>query len=145
MKLSPFLALALAGVSVAQSINIRKPRPGASLDRGTPIPVTIQALTDGLKVQEVSVVISMATCPGGKCPSAGDSIGMVLYAGPFKPQGTGKPQEAGKPQETFNITIPNSFPTGPAELLATHFLLVGEGGSPRVQIAGEIVYVEPDS
>lgn len=42
MKFSPFLALALAGVSVAQSIGIRKPRPGASLDRGTPVPVTIQ-------------------------------------------------------------------------------------------------------
>ncbi|KAG6141898.1 hypothetical protein E4U12_004105 [Claviceps purpurea] len=139
MKFSPFLALVLAGVSVAQSINIRKPRPGASLDRGTPIPVTIQALTDGLKIQEVSVVISMATCPEGKCPSAGDNIGTILYAGPFQPQG------AGTPQETFNITIPNSFPTGPAELLATHFLLVGEGGSPRVQIAGMIIYVEPDS
>ncbi|KAG5936801.1 hypothetical protein E4U60_002346 [Claviceps pazoutovae] len=139
MKFSPFLALALAGVSVAQSINIRKPRQGASLDRGTPIPVTIQALTDGLKLQEVSVVISMAACPGGKCPSVGDNIGMILYAGPFQPQGTGKPQE------TFNITIPNSFPTGPTMLLATHFLLVGEGGSPRVQITGEIVYVEPDS
>ncbi|KAG6023822.1 hypothetical protein E4U19_004114 [Claviceps sp. Clav32 group G5] len=140
MKFSPFLALALVGVSMAQSINIRKPRPGASLDRGTPIPVTIQAPTDGLKLREVSIVISMASCPEGKCPSAGDDIGTILYAGPFNPQETG----SGTPQGTLNITIPNNFPTGAAELLATHFLLVGEGGSPRVQIAGEIVYVEPD-
>ncbi|KAG6084801.1 hypothetical protein E4U30_001748 [Claviceps sp. LM220 group G6] len=138
MKFSPFLALALAGISMAQSIGIRKPRPGASLDRGTPIPITIQTPTDGLKLREVSLVISMASCPDGKCPNAGDNIGMILYAGPFNPQAQG----TATPQETFNITIPNNFPTGAAELLATHFLLVGEGGSPRVQIAGEIVYVE---
>ncbi|KAG5957708.1 hypothetical protein E4U58_005702 [Claviceps cyperi] len=140
MKFLPFLALALAGVSVAQRINIRKPRPGASLDRGTPIPVTVQTPTEGLKLREVSVVISLASCPDGKCPDAGEDIGMILYTGPFNPQGTGP----GGPQETFNVTIPDSFPTGAAELLATHFLLVGEGGSPRVQIAGEIIYVESD-
>ncbi|KAG5995443.1 hypothetical protein E4U43_003027 [Claviceps pusilla] len=130
MKFSPLLTLALAAVATAQNIYIRRPRPGASLDRAIPFPVIIQTPTNGLTLQEVGLVISLLPCPGDSCPNAGGNIGTVLYSGLFDPQGTPTPQQ------TFNITIPGSFPLGAAELLATHFVLIG--------IAGELVYVEDE-
>lgn len=69
-------------------------------------------------VQEVSVVLSILPCPDGACPNAGEDLGTILSAGPFQPAGQ-------PPQQTFNITVPESFPVGYAELVATHFVLTG--------------------
>ncbi|OAA44197.1 hypothetical protein NOR_03925 [Metarhizium rileyi] len=85
-------------------------------------------------VQEVSIVLSILPCPDGTCPNAGADLGTIFSAGSFQP--TGQP-----PKQTFSVTIPESFPVGPAELLATHFVLTGAGHAPMLQIAGEIVFV----
>lgn len=69
-------------------------------------------------VQEVSVVLSILPCPDGSCPNAGEDLGTILSVGPFQP--VGQP-----PEQTFNITVPDSFPVGYAELVATHFVLRG--------------------
>ncbi|KAG5982694.1 hypothetical protein E4U55_001517 [Claviceps digitariae] len=138
MKFSSFLALAFAAVATAQNIYIKRPRPGASLDRETPFPVIVQTPTNGTSLQEIALVLSILPCPGNSCPNAGENIGTILYSGPFEPQGQPTPQQ------TFNLTIPGSFPVGAAELLATQFVLIGTGHAPMLQIAGEIIYVESD-
>ncbi|KAG6009009.1 hypothetical protein E4U21_003340 [Claviceps maximensis] len=139
MKFSPLVTLALAAVATAQNIRIRRPRPGASLDRETPFTVIIQTPTNGTILRHVSIVISLLPCPDGSCPNAGENLGIILYSGPFEPKG------GPTPEQTFNMTVPGSFPPGPAEFLATQFVMIGEKCAPKLQIAGEYVYIESES
>ncbi|KAG5913310.1 hypothetical protein E4U42_001293 [Claviceps africana] len=135
MKLS-LVTLALAAVSAAQNIRIRRPRPGASVVGGGVVSVVVQTPTNGSQLHEVSLILSILPCPNDNCPNAGNNLGTILYEGPFHPQG------APIPEQTLNVTVPESVPLGTAELLATHFVLVG--GAPTLQIAGEVVYVDSD-
>lgn len=64
------------------------------------------------------MVLSILPCPDGSCPNAGEDLGTILSVGPFQP--VGQP-----PEQTFNITVPDAFPGGYAELVATHFVLRG--------------------
>ncbi|KID86043.1 hypothetical protein MGU_06735 [Metarhizium guizhouense ARSEF 977] len=109
--------LALVGLASAQQISITSPRPGSLVHRNTPTALVVQTENNGT-VQEVSVVLSILPCPDGACPNAGEDLGTILSAGPFQPAGQ-------PPQQTFNITVPESFPVGYAELVATHFVLTG--------------------
>ncbi|KAK9444157.1 hypothetical protein VB005_01903 [Metarhizium brunneum] len=131
--LAPLLALAGLHIASAQQISIKSPRPGTVVHRNTPTAMTVQTENNGT-VQEVSVVLSILPCPDGSCPNAGEDLGTILSVGPFQP--VGQP-----PEQTFNITIPDSFPVGYAELVATHFVLRGDKHAPFLQIAGEIVIV----
>ncbi|EFY92588.1 hypothetical protein MAC_01224 [Metarhizium acridum CQMa 102] len=117
MKFLALPPLALLGLASAQQISIESPRPGTTLHRNRPTDMVVQTQNNGT-VQEVSVVLSILPCPDGTCPNAGEDLGTILSAGPFQP--TGQP-----PEQKFSINIPESFPVGYAELLATHFVLTG--------------------
>ncbi|KZZ94390.1 hypothetical protein AAL_05357 [Moelleriella libera RCEF 2490] len=135
-KLGAVLAALAASTAVsAQSIEFKSPRPGTTVHRERQTVLTVQTPNNGTAVQEVSLVLSILPCPDDSCLDAGQNLGTLLYTGPFAP--TGQPT----PQQAFNVTIPAAFPVGPAELLATHFVLRGDGHAPYVQIGGEIVFV----
>ncbi|KHN95209.1 uncharacterized protein MAM_06920 [Metarhizium album ARSEF 1941] len=140
LLLAPLAAVASASVQIA----IKSPRPGATLHRQRPSEMVVQTPNnDTTAAREVSLVLSVVPCPESACPNAGDGLGTVLYAGPFRPvapaAAPGAP--AGPPEQAFQVDVPASFPVGPAELLATHFVLTGDNLSPLLQIAGEVVFV----
>ncbi|KZV68471.1 hypothetical protein PENSPDRAFT_514353 [Peniophora sp. CONT] len=124
----------LVAVATAQSVTFTTPRSGGTLSRGSPTTITIQRPTTSTTVQSVSIVLSLDACTGSTCPNPSSALGTILFAGPFNP--TGSP-----PSQSFNVTIPATFPSGEAEILATHFSLTGTGPTASTEIDGEIIFV----
>ena len=71
---------------------------------------------------EVGVAITLHHCTQTPCESANDSLGSVLYTGPFNPQ---RSSPTTQPVQGFPVVIPTSFESGPAVFSVVHASLVG--------------------
>ena len=72
---------------------------------------------------EVGISIQLHHCTQTPCEDIGIWLGNLLYAGPYNPQFG--PGFFGEPQQNFTVTIPDSFPSGPALLSVGHANVVG--------------------
>ena len=73
-------------------------------------------------VTEVGIAITLHHCSQTPCENAIDSLGFVLYTGPFNPQRTSPTTQ---PVQSFPVVIPTSFDSGSAVLSVVHSQLVG--------------------
>ncbi|KAJ7023070.1 hypothetical protein C8F04DRAFT_970561 [Mycena alexandri] len=114
----------LATTAFAQSAAIGAPADGSSVQAGSNITVEVDRPDTLTGSTEVAVVIGFLSCNGRPaCPAASEVLGSILYNGPFNPQfvtGVSRP-----PHQNFTVTIPSTFPSGPAQLAVSHFSLVG--------------------
>ena len=74
---------------------------------------------------EVGIVISFLSCPNNVCPSTVGSLGTILYNGPFKPSRPNPNPYHLQPNRNFRVHIPKGATKGKAQLIVTHFNLVG--------------------
>ncbi|KLO18611.1 hypothetical protein SCHPADRAFT_993492 [Schizopora paradoxa] len=124
-----FAVLALAASAFAQSVSIASPTPGQNVNAGQGATVIIQKGDSITPSTEIGVAITLHHCTQSPCEDASQTLGSVLYSGPFTPQRpTGSPGLAsGAPFEGFGVTIPQGFATGEAVVTVVHSSLIGAG------------------
>ncbi|KAJ7062040.1 hypothetical protein C8F01DRAFT_122908 [Mycena amicta] len=131
---------ALVGAAVAQGVLIGAPAPGSTVSAGSSIVVEIDRPDTLTPSIEVAIVIGFQSCinsnigfPDGVCPSPDDSMGTILYNGPYDPQFQDDGTVNHFPHQNFTVTIPPSAPNGTAQLNVAHVALVGAVKFPLLQ------------
>ena len=136
-----FALLALAASAVAQTVSIATPMAGQTFSKGQSVEVQVVepvrlTVFVGLKsiglplnqqiaqqaVTEIGIAITLHPCSQSPCENADDSLGTVLYTGPYNPQRTSPTTQ---PVQGFSVVIPTSFESGPALISVVHSSLVG--------------------
>ncbi|KAJ6461078.1 hypothetical protein C8R45DRAFT_879278 [Mycena sanguinolenta] len=135
MKFLSSLALSAlcAATALAQSVQIGAPAAGTTVSAGSNITVEIDRPDSLTASAEVAIVIGFLPCGGfaSGCPPPSETLGTVLYNGPYDPEfsapvgGVNKP-----PHQNFTVTIPSSASPGPAQLGVVHVALVGLSETP---------------
>ncbi|KAF5348504.1 hypothetical protein D9756_009644 [Leucocoprinus leucothites] len=137
------LTALLAGLTVvsAQSVMIGAPPAGAQLTVGQSTVVEIITPNFLSSSKEVSVAIGITSCASGFCPSPSDTLGNLLYSGPYNPQRVpGDPFL--QPNQNFTVTIPGHLPKGPATIGVAHFALIGAGLQPWLETKNVSVVIQ---
>jgi hypothetical protein len=140
MKLVSFLTFASFTVSAvfAQGIQIAYPTPNTSVTHGSNITITV-VKPDTIDTDiSVGLTIGMLQCTS-PCPDPTQELGAVLYAGAFNPQFPPSSASNHQPQQNFTVTVPNF--SGPVQLAAIHYALVGAGPSSTLQSTVEALTV----
>jgi len=130
-----FALLALAASAVAQTVSIATPMAGQALSKGQSVEVQVVEPIAQQAVTEIGIAITLYPCSQTPCEDANDSLGTVLYTGPYNPQRTSPTTQ---PVQGFSVVIPSSFESGPALFSVVHSSLVGAGPN----FANEIVNVD---
>ncbi|EED14702.1 conserved hypothetical protein [Talaromyces stipitatus ATCC 10500] len=129
----------IASTALAQSVSIGLPAAGAQLSTGTPTTFQIQRPDTLTGSQEIAVVIGISKCnSGGRCASPDESMGTVLYNGPFNPQFH---ETALPPYQNFTLEIPESAATDNGLVTVAHFSLVGASAWPMVEYLNQSITV----
>ncbi|KZP30648.1 hypothetical protein FIBSPDRAFT_777409, partial [Athelia psychrophila] len=129
---SALAILLCAAASAAQSIQIGEPADGTTVKSGTPLVVEVVRPDSLESSTEVGVVISFISCPNNACPSSANRLGTILYNGPYKPQFPNPNPNHLQPNQNFRIHIPKGA-KGKAQLIVTHFNLIGAGPAPNTE------------
>ncbi|KIJ59710.1 hypothetical protein HYDPIDRAFT_32931 [Hydnomerulius pinastri MD-312] len=125
MKFSTLFALpVLATAALAQQILIKSPVAGSKVGEGSKITVEIERPDFQSSSQEVAVVIAMNMCRPTCFP--GQSLGHILYNGPFNPQVPNPNPDHLQPFQNFTVQVPPGF-MGNSVLTVTHVALIGAG------------------
>ncbi|KAB8071476.1 hypothetical protein BDV29DRAFT_179133 [Aspergillus leporis] len=137
MKAPYFLALLVATVS-AQNAVIGYPAEGQQIAQGEELVVQVQRPNSLTGSVEVAVAIGVAFCASSPCFAPKDSIGTILYNGPFKPEyhETSQP-----PYQNFTVQIPDSAAEGTAQINVAHVAIVGASTWPFFETLNRTVTV----
>ncbi|KAF3402998.1 hypothetical protein DPV78_003654 [Talaromyces pinophilus] len=129
----------IASTALAQSVFIGLPAAGAQLYTSTNATFQIQRPDSLTGSQEIAVVIGINKCgSGATCSSPEDSMGTVLYNGPFDPQfhETYLP-----PYQNFSLEIPEGAATDNGIVTVAHFSLVGASTYPLIEYLNQTVTI----
>ncbi|KAI0685346.1 hypothetical protein BC835DRAFT_1384561 [Cytidiella melzeri] len=138
----PLVVLALAAAATAQNIALGYPFAGTSVSRGQNLTVEVDKPNSLSGSTDVSIVIALRSCsslPDGSCDTVVNSpvpeiLGTLLYVGPFSPKYSTTGEYWKPPYENFTAYIPPTFPQGQASLTVTHFVLIGAGPYPILDV-----------
>ncbi|KAF9058772.1 hypothetical protein BDP27DRAFT_1240304 [Rhodocollybia butyracea] len=125
--------LAIATTSVlAQSARIGAPSNATEVAAGSSFVMMVERPDTLTGSQEIALIIGLASCTN--CPGPSKSLELLcvifLYNGGFDPEpGTGSLP----PHQNFTLTVPSTFPQGPAQLGVAHFALVGASPQPFLE------------
>ncbi|KAF9065038.1 hypothetical protein BDP27DRAFT_1425213 [Rhodocollybia butyracea] len=122
--------LAVATTSVlAQSAKTGAPPNATEVAAGSNFTMMVERPDTSIGSREISLVIGLASC--ANCPGPSKELGTTLYNGGFDPKFTSKPGTTTlPPHQNFTLTVPSTFPQGPAQLGVAHFALVGASTQP---------------
>jgi len=141
MKLLSILAASiLVAIAAAQGIDIGSPAEGQNVTPGQQLTIEVIKNDDIESSIEAGLVIGIVPCPVASNPTgcSPDDLGSILYNGPYNPQLNGH-----QFSESFTVTIPDSIPTGVAQISIARFFLIGAGNSPTLGgITGSVNVVE---
>lgn len=129
----------VASTALAQSVSIGLPTAGAQLYTSTNATFQIQRPDSLTGSEEIAVVIGINKCSSGAtCIPPEDSMGTVMYNGPFNPQfhETYLP-----PYQNFTLEIPESVATGNGIVTVAHFSLVGASTYPLIEYHNQTVTI----
>ncbi|KAJ6629323.1 hypothetical protein B0H10DRAFT_1776580 [Mycena sp. CBHHK59/15] len=133
-----FLSLALgalcATTAFAQRVAIGAPADGASVTAGSNITVEVDRPDTLSSSVEVAIVIGFNSCASRPCLPPSETIGTLLYNGPYDPEFHTNVSFSKPPHQNFTVTIPASAPNGEAQLSVTHFSLIGASLGPFLEI-----------
>ncbi|KAB8230223.1 uncharacterized protein BDW43DRAFT_170263 [Aspergillus alliaceus] len=137
--MTPIFIALLAAVASAQNAAIGFPKQGQEITPGDNLVVQVQRPNTLTGSQEVGVVIGLSSCASKPCFSPQDSMGTVLYNGPFKPvyHETSQP-----PYQNFTVQIPDSAVKGDAQINVAHVAIVGASAWPYLDLLNQTVVVE---
>jgi len=143
---SIFISLVLAvSTTLAQHVVIASPIYGTDLPRSGYTTIDLERPFSVVpNLQEIGVVIGLASCSSRhSCAltSATDAIGTVLYSGQWNPQPSDSTPQPASFGQKVNVSIPSSFPVGPAILSLTHAAIAGQGPSPFFEMSNVTVNV----
>ncbi|KAF8838564.1 hypothetical protein BDN67DRAFT_954823 [Paxillus ammoniavirescens] len=129
------LSLALlAGSALAQSTQLTLPAPYSTLIPGNNATVRVGMGGYPENIDVVAMVIGLAACYDGECFPPTDTMGTILYQGPYNPV-------RGQYYEDFTVTVPKYFLPGKAALNVINFFMVGASYVPNVHFLNETVYI----
>ncbi|KAF7377905.1 hypothetical protein MSAN_00214200 [Mycena sanguinolenta] len=133
MKFLGSLALSavFAATALAQAVDIGAPAAGTTVSAGSNITVEIDRPDSLTASTEVAVVIGFLSCGASGCPPPSETLGTILYNGPYDPEFSNDGSGVNKPpHQNFTVTIPSSASSGPAQLGVIHLALVGLSETP---------------
>ncbi|KIJ13019.1 hypothetical protein PAXINDRAFT_117585 [Paxillus involutus ATCC 200175] len=133
LKAALSLAL-LAGSALAQSTQLTLPAPYSTLIPGDNVTVRVGMGGYPENIDVVAMVIGLAACYDSECFPPTDTMGTILYQGPYKPV-------SGQYYEDFTVTVPKTFIPGKAALNVINFFMVGASYQPNVQYLNETVFI----
>ncbi|KAL6297882.1 hypothetical protein BKA93DRAFT_831176 [Sparassis latifolia] len=137
MMFKSFFTLAcFTAAALAQSAFINLPVEYDSFSPGDNFTAQITRPDTLTGSDEVAIVIALLSCAGFTGGCAGldvtDSLGTVLYQGPFAP--AFQPVGFYEPYQNFTVQVPTSFAAGQASLSLSHFSLIGLGPYPNLEV-----------
>ncbi|KNG88757.1 hypothetical protein ANOM_002819 [Aspergillus nomiae NRRL 13137] len=137
MKAPYFLTFLAAAVS-AQNAGIGFPTKDQEITAGENLVVQIQRPNSLTGSKEMGVAIGVASCASRPCMAPKDTLGTLLYNGPFKPEyhETSQP-----PYQNFTVTIPDSIAKGDAQINVAHVAIVGASAWPYLDLLNQTVVV----
>ncbi|RHZ49489.1 uncharacterized protein CDV56_101780 [Aspergillus thermomutatus] len=136
MKVPYFLTFFAATVS-SQNVVLGLPA-GQNLAPGSSTVVQIQKPMTLTGSQEVTVVIGLSSCVEYKCYPAADTMGTILYIGPYDPE---QHEYSQPPYQNITVTIPQAIPKGNAQLNLAHFSLVATSAWPYLETLNQTVLI----
>ncbi|KAF9058875.1 hypothetical protein BDP27DRAFT_1239907 [Rhodocollybia butyracea] len=130
--------LAIATTSVlAQSARIGAPSNATEVAAGSSFVMMVERPDTLTGSQEIALIIGLASCTNcpawNYCASFLCTFSRLLLTfccsctnGGFDPEFTSEPGTGSlPPHQNFTLTVPSTFPQGPAQLGVAHFALVG--------------------
>jgi len=132
-----------ATLSLAQSVQIGAPARGATYRPGHRITVEVDRPDSLEGSDEVAVVIALFPCESAtSCPGPENELGDILYNGPYNPQFHNVPGLPPKPpHQNFTVTVPDTFPSGSAQLGVVHLCLTGAAPYAYLQQIYEVITI----
>ncbi|KAE8153245.1 hypothetical protein BDV25DRAFT_39003 [Aspergillus avenaceus] len=117
----------LAATVSAQNARIGFPVQDQELTRGENITVMVQKPNSLTGSIEMGIAIGLASCDARPCLPANETLGRLLYHGPFKPE-FHEPRFG--PYENFTVTVPRELMKGKGQLNLAHMVIVGASAWP---------------
>ncbi|KAE8161896.1 hypothetical protein BDV40DRAFT_266592 [Aspergillus tamarii] len=136
MKAPYFIAFLAAAVS-AQNAFIGLPKKDQEITAGENLVVQVQRPNSLTGSKEMGVAIGVASCASNPCMAPKDTLGTLLYNGPFKPEY----HDNLGPYENFTVTIPDSIAKGDAQINVAHVAIVGASAWPYLDLLNQTVVV----
>ncbi|OOO07978.1 hypothetical protein AFCA_012472 [Aspergillus flavus] len=136
MKAPYFIAFLAAAVS-AQNAFIGLPKKDQEITAGEILVVQVQRPNSLTGSEEMGVAIGVASCPERPCMAPKDTLGTLLYNGPFKPEY----HDSSPPYQNFTVTIPDSIAKGDAQINVAHVAIVGASAWPYLDLLNQTVVV----
>ncbi|KIK93216.1 hypothetical protein PAXRUDRAFT_829179 [Paxillus rubicundulus Ve08.2h10] len=133
LKAALSLAL-LAGSALAQSTQLVLPAPYSTFIPGKNATIRVGMGGYPENIDVVAMVIGLAACYDSDCFPPTETMGTILYQGPYRPV-------SGKYYKDFTVMIPKSFIPGKAALNVINFFMVGASFQPHVHFLNETVFV----
>ncbi|KAH9949818.1 hypothetical protein B0H21DRAFT_726143 [Amylocystis lapponica] len=141
MMMKSLVALAcLAASTFAQNIAIGAPAEFTNITAGSNITVQVNKPVAQQASTDVAIVIALDTCvghPNDECASydVTQVLGPILYKGPFSPEEHNvEGQPWNPPYQNFTVTVPSTMRSGQASLTVSHFVLIGAGPEPWLEV-----------
>ncbi|KAE8368000.1 hypothetical protein BDV27DRAFT_123086 [Aspergillus caelatus] len=136
MKAPYFIAFLATAVS-AQNAFIGLPKKDQEITAGEKLVVQVLRPNSLTGSEEMGVAIGVASCASNPCMAPKDTLGTLLYNGPFKPEY----HDNLGPYQNFTVTIPDSIAKGDAQINVAHVAIVGASAWPYLDLLNQTVVV----
>ncbi|KAF7587687.1 hypothetical protein BBP40_006873 [Aspergillus hancockii] len=135
---APYILALLAATVSAQNAGIGYPAEGQQISPGDELVVQVQRPNSLTGSVELGVAVGISFCASSPCFSPKESLGTLLYNGPFKPEyhETSRP-----PYQNFTVQIPDSAAEGTAQINIAHVAIVGASAWPFLETLNRTVTV----
>ncbi|KAE8376042.1 hypothetical protein BDV26DRAFT_294458 [Aspergillus bertholletiae] len=134
----PYVFAFLAAAVSAQNAGIGFPKQDQEITAGADLVVQVQRPNSLTPSEEMGVAIGVASCVSRPCMAPKDTLGTLLYNGPFKPvyHETSQP-----PYQNFTVKIPATLAKGDAQINIAHVAIVGASTWPYLDLLNRTVVV----
>ncbi|KIK68468.1 hypothetical protein GYMLUDRAFT_35890 [Collybiopsis luxurians FD-317 M1] len=138
-----FSILAISATSVlSQSAFIGAPADMTKVAAGSNFTAMIERPDSLTASSEVALVIGLLSCGSAPCPTPAQTLGTVLYNGPFDPEFRTVPGTPNlPPYQNFTLTVPSNFAKGNAQLGVVHVALVGLSETPLFETLNTTIVI----